>query len=560
MSVYSLRCHLNSVLILICSPSLAPENDISSPLKVGCSTYDIILVPSMTTIRASTLRRLEKFQAAGGRVIFIGEIPSLVNATPSAEAKQLASKATVIPLRRRNILTTLRDHRDIEVDLQPGTSFLSDSIPAKRTLLYQMRQDEESRWLFICNTDRVAPQPNTTVKVKGDWDITLYDAMEGTHRPLHSVVSQGWTKFPWSFPAHGSLLIRAEARQGDSEQHQCPSENAIKWQECGYVSSPKSFSLSESNVLVLDMPEFRIGGKNLPWEPAEEILRLDDRLRERYGFPTKTGSYAQPWATKGRTYPNTYLLQLKFTFTSSVDINDARLAIEDPELHQIDLDGVDVSTTSPIGYFVDRHIPTLQLPPIKQGTRTLTLTRDYRSDSNLELIYLLGTFGVQVSGRSATMVPLPETLQFGDWTSQGLPFYAGNVTYECDFVVPAPPAESPKSSTSHSNLALQLHPFVAPLLRIHLDEDPVGTPLAFAPYRFPLTAPDGTPFVAGSTHTLRITAYGSRINAFGTLHNANDDYFWFGPDAWRTAGDEWCYEYRVKKAGVLATPKLLVGQ
>jgi hypothetical protein len=170
---------------------LAPENDISSPLKVGCSTYDIILVPSMTTIRASTLRRLEKFQAAGGRVIFIGEIPSLVEATPSAEAKQLASKATVIPLRRRNILTTLRDHQDIEVDLQPGTSFLSDSIPAKRTLLYQMRQDEESRWLFICNTDRVTPQPNTTVKVEGDWDITLYNAMEGTHRPLHSVVSQG---------------------------------------------------------------------------------------------------------------------------------------------------------------------------------------------------------------------------------------------------------------------------------------------------------------------------------------------------------------------------------
>lgn len=64
-----------------------------------------------------------------------------------------------------------------------------------------------------------------------------------------------------------------------------------------------------------------------------------------------------------------------------MDINDARLAIEYPELHRIDLDGVDVSTTSPIGYFVDRHIPTLQLPPIKQGTHTLTLARDCRSDS-----------------------------------------------------------------------------------------------------------------------------------------------------------------------------------
>jgi hypothetical protein len=123
------------------------------------------------------------------------------------------------------------------------------------------------------------------------------------------------------------------------------------------------------------------------------------------------------------------------------------------------------------------------------------------------------------------------------------------MTYTCDFLVP--PSARP-------SLALQVDRFVAPLLRVYVDDDDVGRPVAFAPYTLPLTGPDGLPLAPGSTHKLRVTVYGSRVNAFGALHNANDDYFWFGPDAWRTAGEEWCYEYRIKKAGVLLTPKLLV--
>jgi hypothetical protein len=536
------------------SPSLTPEEDISTPLKVGSSTYNVILVPSMSTIRQSTLTRLQKFHAAGGRVIFVGEIPSLVGACPSPEPRQLASQTCVIPLRRRDILSVLSDVRDVEIQLQPGTSFLSHVVPPKRTLLYQLRQDGEDRWVFICNTDRQLAHPKAVVKLKGEWDITQYDAMEGTDRLLESTYSNGWTAFPWSFPAHGSLLLRAEPRKNASGGQKI-SERDTKWRESGYVSSPKSFHLSEPNVLLLDMAEFKVdSGEDSPWEPTEELLRLDDRLRERYGFPTKGGSYAQPWATKGDVHPKTYRLQLKFQFTSSVDIADASLALEDPELHRILLDGTEVSTADPTGYFVDRHIPTVKLPTIPQGQHTLIVTRDYRSDSNLEWMYLLGSFGVQVAGRAATIIPLPDSLQFGDWTTQGLPFYAGNVTYTCEFVVP----DSIPDATP--NLALQISRFVAPLLRVHLDEDEVGKPLPFAPYALPLTGPGGSTLAPGSTHKLRITAYGSRINAFGTLHNSNDDYFWFGPNAWRTSGEEWCYEYRIKKAGILLTPKLLVAE
>lgn len=513
----------------------------------------------MRTIRSSTLARLQKFHSAGGRVVFLGEVPSLVNGASSAEPEQFSAKAVTIPLRRRSILAALKDYREVEIDLQPGVSFLSAAVPPKRTLLHQIREDGDSRWVFICNTDRSSPQEDTTVKLKGEWDVTHFDAMQGTHHPLHSEVYQDLTILTWSFPAHGSLLLRLYPRQLSQDTFPEKSIN-LKWEECGAVSRPQSYELSEPNVLVLDMAEFRIlddgdMDKPPPWELMDELLRLDDRLRERFGLPKKMGSYAQPWATKERASSKTYRLQIKFTFDSAVDIKGAQLAIEDPELHTVSLNDIDVSTTKPTGYFVDRHIPTIALPSMKAGTQTLLLTRPYGSTSNLEWLYLLGNFGVQVAGRIASIISLPKTLEFGDWTTQGFPFYAGNITYNCDFIVPGGSLNYP----SPSNLALQVDYFKAPLLRVYLDGDNVGTPLAFAPYQVSLSSTDGSSLAPGSTHKVRIKAYGSRINAFGTLHNANENYFWFGPNAWRTTGDEWCYEYKLKRAGVLTTPKLMVG-
>ena len=31
---------------------------------------------------------------------------------------------------------------------------------------------------------------------------------------------------------------------------------------------------------------------------------------------------------------------------------------------------------------------------------------------------------------------------------------------------------------------------------------------------------------------------------------------WIGPNVWRTTGDDWCYEYRLKPFGILKTPDI----
>ena len=98
---------------------------------------------------------------------------------------------------------------------------------------------------------------------------------------------------------------------------------------------------------------------------------------------------------------------------------------------------------------------------------------------------------------------------------------------------------------------MEIPHFAAPVIAVNLDGKRQGL-IAYAPHRLSL----GT--LSPGTHQLEITAYGNRYNAFGTLHNANDEYQWYGPDSYRTTGSQWTDSYVVREMGVLSAP--LIGR
>jgi hypothetical protein len=62
-------------------------------------------------------------------------------------------------------------------------------------------------------------------------------------------------------------------------------------------------------------------------------------------------------------------------------------------------------------------------------------------------------------------------------------------------------------------------------------------------------------------HRIELVYFGSRINTFGQLHaNVRDNpratTWWWGPNAWRTTGSTWTYEYRFWPQGVLKSPEI----
>lgn len=295
------------------------------------------------------------------------------------------------------------------------------------------------------------------------------------------------------------------------------------------------YQLSEPNVLLLDVAEYRFD--NGPWRGAEEILRLDNRCRKTAGYPLRMEAFAQPW-TQEKSEPE-HTLTLRFWVESEIEINGACLALEELEATTIQVNG-EIIGKKDCGYFVDECIRKVSLPVLKAGLTEILLSIEYSCHTNVEWCYLLGGFGVRVSGGSAVLTKLPENICFGDYTVQGFPFYAGNMIYITEIKLQKP-----------GQYLLTAEKFRSPLLQVLVDDKTVGR-IALSPYQVELG------YLEPGKHNISIISYGNRINAFGAVHRCDEKQEWCGPNAWRTTGADFSYEYQLKPMGVLAAPRLFL--
>ncbi len=509
--------------------SLLPElygGTADQKFHVGQMAYDAILVPGCVTLRRSTLERLVDFQKAGGRLIFMGEPARLVDAVPSEEAAALAQNCQNIRFSQTELLEALEGVRTVDIRMEDGSR-------ADR-YVYQMRNTDEGKWLFIAQglpaENLGIPHVRTlSIRIPGCYHAELYDTLSGTHASLAVEHRQGETVVRQKMADHDSLLLRLTPCETGKEMKSPMEEKSYIRVQKPAESVP--VTLSEPNVLLLDMAEASLDGEE--WAEKEEVLRIDNILRTRLGYPLKVEAFAQPWTRKKA--PAEHTLSLRYTIDSAVEVDNVHLAIELAEDMAISWNGEQMGTV-PDGYYVDEDIKTLPLGKVRRGTNTLVVEMPYKVETNVEWCYILGDFGVSVRGEHAQIIEPVRSLYFGDWTVQGLPFYGGNVTYHM-------------SVTGHGKeCVLQVPKYRNPLLRVSVDGKDMGI-LAFSPYRISLGQLEGE-------HSVDITAYGNRVNSFGAVHLCDEKVTWFGPMAWRSEGEAWSYEYQLRRTGILSAPIL----
>ncbi|MBA3686024.1 MAG: hypothetical protein H0W72_12415 [Planctomycetes bacterium] len=497
-------------------------------LVVGACSYDVVIVPGLRTIRASTLALLERLVKAGGTVIFAGRVPELVDAEPSERPARLAARCARIELSASSVLAAVEPVREIEVR-QHGARVTD--------VLHQLRADGRFRHLFVCNTDRTRGLPGAVLRIRGRWQAVALDTASGKEAPIAWRHASGWTEIDWDCPAAGHLLLRLELA---SKRARAPRPSAApSWSELAVLDGPVSVTLSEPNVLLLDQGEFRLDDG--PWEPVEEVLQVDNRLRQRIGLPHKGANIPQPWVEPKNT--PTHRVSIRFVVDCAVAVRGAVLALEDLATADITVDGRALGRAS-TGYWVDPAIRTIAVGDLAIGNHVIEVSQPIGLTTNFEWHYLLGDFGVEIVDAKPRLVAPVRELAFGDWTTQGLPFYAGNVTYHC------------RLETDGKRIDLHTPEFRAPLITVDLDGERVG-PIAFPPYRLALGKPKKAS--GKKAHRLDLTAYGSRINAFGPVHLDDPNALWIGPDAWRSGGERWTYGYKLKPCGLLSPPRLLRG-
>ncbi len=519
-------------------------------LKVGQASYKTVLVPPQLTIRQSTLDVLKAFADAGGKVVFAGKAPRCVDAVPSDAAAELAKHCEKAPAKGAKLAAAVEDCRRVSITDSDGHE-ISEA-------LYLLREDKDASYLFIANTGEKMSRRSRGANVHdpvrkrtaayADVRVRLLDAKV---KPVEFNADTGEILQPTTKKSGDSWTIHTSLPQLGSRIFAFPKKaapKAVKQKDFNTVSS-RSLSgdwnvvLSESNNLVLDQPRFRIdGGK---WQEQTEILRVDFAVRDALGIKTRGGQMKQPWIRKKAKNPKRCTVDLQYNFdVRDIPSGDLALAIERPETFCISLNGHKINMDAESGWWVDRSLRKIPVDPsmLKLGRNELTLVCDYSEDHpGLEIVYLLGNFGVKVMGRESTLVTAPTTLKLGNWVKQGLPFYSGSVSY---------------SRTLRPELDKKQRLFVSVpaydgvAVRVIANGRSAGV-IAWEPNEV-----DVTDFVEDGKLELRIEVIGHRRNSHGPLHLTDRHPRWTGPGQFVSSGDQWTDDYILCPCGLSQPPVL----
>lgn len=499
----------------------------SNPLQVGEMAYDAVIVCQNRTLRSTTLERLAAFHDQGGRLIFVGDAPDYVDALPSSAPRALYDRSLHVSLESSSILNALEPCRLLDIRHEGGER--DDRI------IYQFRQDQDCRWLFLANgRNPVCPDVDDAGRIriilKGEYALTEYNSLTGEIHPLPARYSDGNTILERQWYIHESLLLKLVPGRLEGKKPE-PAENETPDQLFGTVEAV----LEEPNMLLLDMAEYSFNGS--PYQPLDELLRIDNYVRRQLDIPVRRKEVVQPYLLAPEDPQDR--LTLRFTIPSEIHTTPLHLGLEDAEHTQVHLNGVPISGETD-GWFVDEDIRTLPLPALDIGENILEVTVPIGRRTNLENFYLLGDFGVRVNGTLKTITAPVRRLGFGDIVSQGLPFYTGNLLYK--FQV----------QTTKPGLTIRAPRYCGGLIKVFVDGVDRGN-IIYSPYTLHL------PEIEAGTHEVTLRLYGTRYNGFAQLHHVQGVYFYQSPNSWRSEGDLWCYEYQFKPAGILKSPEIYNG-
>lgn len=516
--------------------SLIPElKKPEDPAAIGCMRYGAVVIPGCLTLRQTTIDWLDAFRRNGGKVIFLGSCPGYVDGARSSACQSLFAAADRADMDKASLASALEGVRCVEIRRVGGRP--------DENHIYQYRQDTDCRWLFIArSTDPgkkvagkatqydVLEPDDLTVTVDGIFAAEEYDTVTGNVVPVAYSHENGKTRIFRRLHSCDSLLLRlaetAAAAEPDKELT-AVSRYSLR--------GALAYTLSEPNVLLLDQARWALDDGD--WNPAEEILRLDNLCREILQYPARFGNLAQPYTMTPQ--PEEHTLRLQFRFASELALDGVSLAIEDADRVALTFNGESVEKAV-TGYFTDEAIGIIPLPAVRPGENVLEVAIPYGPRTNPEWCYLLGQFGVRVYGTETLLVSLPGKLGFGDVCPQGLPFYGANVTYHFDVELPC-----------DGQLNIRANAYRGALIAVALDGQRRDR-IVFPPYDAVLEN------VTAGKHTVSLTLFGNRHNSFAPLHQVNLRNSHMNPRAWRSKGDDWCYEYNLQPFGILKAPEITI--
>jgi hypothetical protein len=487
-------------------------------LRIGTQTYGAVLVPAVDTLAAETVAMLTEFAANGGTLVWTGRKPELVDGAPCDCLAALTAQGTQASDFADAIQAIPAELRPISVADADG-AVIGSITATGRTL------PEGGRFVFLANREQTQGFA-AVVRCPGA-SVARFVPETGEIEPLVFAVEGDRVVVPYEFVQGGSLALFV-SDDPDTYPAVEPA-SPLTPLAAGDLGGEWNLELVDPNALTLDTCTILFDGEVVAenehisvvqWRALQLERPVDIELR----FTVKT--------IPGYTPPADTALVMETPDEFTVTVNGKALAKQDlghyrdMSFRKIDLEGSLVEGTNEI-VLKTRFTQSSEIYENLRRARVFEAEKNKLTyDSEIEAVYLIGTFGVATPGEYEALprdamrytgefllCPPPQTVTMGDLTPQGLPFFNGVLRLTKCIKV----AET-------TNRSFQFARKMAHVVDLAVNGEPVGEWL-WRPYS--CAVPDG--LLKEGDNEIALTLTGGLRNLLGPHHLEEGESYAVGP-------------------------------
>jgi hypothetical protein len=493
---------------------------------VGARAYAAVLVPAgMENVCESTLGLLRSWLKSSGNVYALAK-PEFVDGQKSDSVAALAQESGWHALADLPALVAA-----LRQQVPPYVTSPNDA-PVPGGLVWRRVVTEQGVLWFFCNP--WAEPLRASVRIEGA-SASRLDTARGTIAACPVERTGDHLCLALDLPPRGhELLLVTKTVVTVNAAPPKRQQQPVALRESG-------IKRIAPNLLYLDYCDLRAYGQ----ERRDIVTALADTLNWRW-----QGFEGNPWH---RQFRRTLIdrqpepdseFSVTYRFEVAKDASSAtwasiRIALERPWLYQIEINGQRLDSQAGIRWF-DEQMRAFEIGRfVHIGENTLTLNaRPFRTLCEIMPVYLLGDFHAKPVERGF-VIANQEPLRLGDWTAQGLPFYADRVRYQYGFSL----------SKQTDRLVVRVPEWEGSVAVVALDGSEIGA-VMHPPYECSLGG------ASAGEHTLSVDVLGNMKNMMGSHHIVNLPLRWtfeYAPKPMPPGK-----EYRVSPTGLHRPPELLV--
>ena len=502
-------------------------------LKVGKMRYKLVIVPPSLTWSSSTVRLLRSFVESGGKVMFVGQVPSMVDAEPSDQFNEL--------LERPNARHVLNEREAIQpaIDLllERDVSIVDAEGNEISDIYYHHRMKGARHIYFLSSKNRdVSLRARVTFKARGN--ASEWDPATGELTPARWDETNGRTVLETVFPPTGSRIFVLDKLRTERKK---PQKETTKIIQVVPLHGGWKVKREHPNSVTLDYCEYSIDGS--PVEGPTPVWKARHAATSAAGLEPYAG--IQPWALNKKGIKGKPVdVKMKFRFEVKDVPTEIDLVAEKIEKFSLRVNGTMVRTETERWHW-DKQFGRVSIGScVKEGINEIELTCKYALGVEIEDIFLVGDFAVKRAGTQGFVIVRESgSMDDGNWVDQGFPFYCGTMRYLKKTKIPL---------RKGATYLLRLKRPMGTLFSVSINGRVVGF-LWKRPWEI-----DMSKAIRKGDNVLEIAVVSSLRNAFGPLHHRLGDKLpWVGPGQFVDQVN-WTDQYQFAPYGLLNGAEIVV--